>query len=63
MTVMLLVTLVPATVISGRAFDIDDVILNTSGALVGCVCCWAGGWGLAMRPRRRVRGRHDSQEA
>ncbi|MFD8765965.1 hypothetical protein ACFV03_44670 [Streptomyces mirabilis] len=41
----------------------DDVILNTTGALVGCVCCWAGGWGLAMRPRRRVRGRHDSQEA
>ncbi|MGW2972762.1 VanZ family protein [Streptomyces mirabilis] len=42
-TVMLLVTLVQVTVISGRAFDIDDVIPNTSGVLVGCVCCWAGG--------------------
>ncbi|MFD7488609.1 MULTISPECIES: VanZ family protein [Streptomyces] len=40
---MLLVTLVPATVISGRACDIDGVILNTTGALVGCVCCWADG--------------------
>ncbi|QDO37177.1 VanZ family protein [Streptomyces sp. RLB3-17] len=40
---MPLVTLVQATVISGRAFDIDDGILNTTGALVGCVCCWAGG--------------------
>ncbi|MFC9634380.1 VanZ family protein [Streptomyces mirabilis] len=60
---MPLVTLVQATVISGRAFDIDDAILNTSGALVGCVCCWAGGWGLAVRPRRRVRDRRDAQEA
>ncbi|MER5668889.1 VanZ family protein [Streptomyces mirabilis] len=36
---MLLAALVQATVITGRAFDIDDVTLNTSGALVGCVCC------------------------
>ncbi|MFE4630506.1 VanZ family protein [Streptomyces mirabilis] len=60
---MLLVTLVPAAVTNGHAFDIDDVILNTSGALVGCVCRWAGGWGLAVRPRRRVRDRRDSEEA
>lgn len=33
--VMLLVELVQGTLITGRAFDIDDVILNTSGALVG----------------------------
>ncbi|MFH9967816.1 hypothetical protein ACH4PR_41745 [Streptomyces mirabilis] len=60
---MLLVTLVPAAVTSGHAFGIDAGILNTTGALVGCVCCWAGGWGLAVRPRRRVRDRRDSQEA
>jgi glycopeptide antibiotics resistance protein len=36
-TAVLLVTLVQATVITWRAFDIDDVILNTSGALVGCL--------------------------
>lgn len=30
---MPLVTLVQATVISGRAFDIDDVILNTRACL------------------------------
>ncbi|MFD7604283.1 VanZ family protein [Streptomyces mirabilis] len=60
---MLLVTLVPAAVTNGHAFDVDDVILNTTGALVGCGCCWAGAWGLAVRPRRRVRGRHNSEEA
>ena len=34
-TVMLLVELVQGALITGRAFDIDDVILNTTGALVG----------------------------
>jgi glycopeptide antibiotics resistance protein len=33
--VMLLVELVQGAVITGRAFDIDDVILNTAGALLG----------------------------
>ncbi|WP_327434020.1 VanZ family protein [Streptomyces sp. NBC_01236] len=33
--VMLLVELVQGALITGRAFDIDDVILNTVGALVG----------------------------
>ncbi|WP_079052873.1 VanZ family protein [Streptomyces phaeochromogenes] len=33
--VMMLVELVQGAVITGRAFDVDDVILNTSGALVG----------------------------
>lgn len=33
--VMLLVELIQGAVITGRAFDIDDVILNTSGALLG----------------------------
>ncbi|MCX4903201.1 VanZ family protein [Streptomyces sp. NBC_00878] len=32
---MLLVELVQGALITGRAFDIDDVILNTSGALIG----------------------------
>jgi VanZ family protein len=35
--VMLLVELVQGAVITGRAFDIDDVILNTTGALLGYV--------------------------
>lgn len=34
-TVMLLVETVQGTLVTGRAFDVDDVILNTSGALVG----------------------------
>ncbi|WP_254401394.1 VanZ family protein [Streptomyces sp. AC555_RSS877] len=34
-TVMLLVEFAQGALITGRAFDIDDVILNTAGALVG----------------------------
>ncbi|MGW7256678.1 VanZ family protein [Streptomyces sp. NPDC054834] len=34
-TVMLLVELAQGTLVTGRAFDVDDVILNTTGALVG----------------------------
>ncbi|MFJ3639795.1 VanZ family protein [Streptomyces sp. NPDC090108] len=33
--VMLMVELTQGALITGRAFDIDDVILNTSGALIG----------------------------
>ncbi|WP_245687405.1 VanZ family protein [Streptacidiphilus griseoplanus] len=33
--VMLLVELVQGTVVEGRSFDIDDVILNTTGSLLG----------------------------
>jgi glycopeptide antibiotics resistance protein len=33
--VMLMVELVQGALITGRAFDIDDVILNTAGALIG----------------------------
>ncbi|MFI9648147.1 VanZ family protein [Streptomyces sp. NPDC052040] len=33
--VMLLVELAQGALITGRAFDIDDVILNTTGALIG----------------------------
>ena len=32
---MVLVELVQGAIVTGRAFDIDDVILNTSGALIG----------------------------
>jgi len=34
-TVMLMVELVQGAMITGRAFDIDDVLLNTTGALIG----------------------------
>ncbi|GGW93768.1 VanZ family protein [Streptomyces malachitofuscus] len=33
--VMLLVEFAQGSLVTGRAFDIDDVILNTSGALIG----------------------------
>ncbi|MFG2793340.1 VanZ family protein [Streptomyces sp. NPDC048419] len=35
--VMLLVEFAQGALITGRAFDIDDVILNTTGALIGYV--------------------------
>ncbi|CAL9626890.1 hypothetical protein SUDANB96_06013 [Streptomyces sp. enrichment culture] len=34
-TVMLLVEMAQGALVTGRAFDIDDVLLNTAGALVG----------------------------
>ncbi|MET8326578.1 VanZ family protein [Streptomyces sp. NPDC005181] len=34
-TVMVVIELVQGALVAGRAFDIDDVILNTSGALLG----------------------------
>jgi len=34
-TVMLLVEFAQGALVTGRAFDIDDVILNTAGALIG----------------------------
>jgi glycopeptide antibiotics resistance protein len=36
-TVMLLVEFAQGALITGRAFDIDDVILTTSGALIGWI--------------------------
>lgn len=53
--VMLLVELVQGTLITGRAFDIDDVILNTSGALVGYLLLGRR-IGRAVHPRSRRRG-------
>ncbi|MEU8876655.1 VanZ family protein [Streptomyces javensis] len=50
--VMVAVETVQGLIVEGRAFDIDDVILNTSGALIGYVV--VGRWlGRALHPRRR----------
>ncbi|MGW0392926.1 VanZ family protein [Streptomyces sp. NPDC003042] len=50
--VMILVELVQGALITGRAFDIDDVLLNTTGALIGYLLI--GLWlGRAVHPRRR----------
>ncbi|SDJ54220.1 VanZ family protein [Streptomyces indicus] len=64
--VMLCVEVVQGAVITGRAFDIDDVLLNTTGALLGYLLV---GRRLARRihppRRRRFRwyGRPDEAEA
>ncbi|MCS0605483.1 VanZ family protein [Streptomyces sp. LP11] len=50
--VMLMVELVQGALITGRAFDIDDVILNTSGALLGWL--FLGRW-LGRTVHARVR--------
>ncbi|GAX49480.1 hypothetical protein AQJ27_01180 [Streptomyces olivochromogenes] len=60
--VMLLVELVQGTLITGRAFDIDDVILNTSGALVGYLLLGRR-MGRAVHPKRRRQGRRNRREA
>ncbi|WP_241787960.1 VanZ family protein [Streptomyces sp. PRh5] len=50
--VMVAVETAQGLIVEGRAFDIDDVILNTSGALIGYVV--VGRWlGRALHPRRR----------
>ncbi|WP_351225669.1 VanZ family protein [Streptomyces sp. NPDC002133] len=50
--VMVLVELVQGALITGRAFDIDDVILNTTGALIGYLVVGRR-LGRAVHPRRR----------
>ncbi|MFB7502040.1 VanZ family protein [Streptomyces broussonetiae] len=50
--VMLLVELMQGTMITGRAFDIDDVILNTTGALLAYLLLGRR-LGRAVHPRRR----------
>jgi glycopeptide antibiotics resistance protein len=52
--VMLLVELVQGALITGRSFDIDDVILNTTGALVGYLLLGRR-FGRAVHPKKRVR--------
>ncbi|WP_307533893.1 VanZ family protein [Streptomyces sp. V3I8] len=53
-TAMLLVEVVQGMFITGRAFDIDDVILNTSGALIGYLLLGRR-MSRAVHPRRRDR--------
>lgn len=60
--VMLLVELVQGTLITGRAFDIDDVILNTSGALVGYLLLGRR-MGRAVHPKRRRQGLRNRRGA
>ncbi|MEN8655554.1 VanZ family protein [Streptomyces sp. 21So2-11] len=50
--VMILVELVQGALITGRAFDIDDVLLNTTGALIGYLLIGLR-LGRAVHPRRR----------
>lgn len=54
-TVMLLVEFAQGALITGRAFDIDDVILNTGGALVGYLL-------LGRRLGRAVHARKQRRE-
>ncbi|WP_344362356.1 VanZ family protein [Streptomyces gobitricini] len=49
--VMLLVELVQGALITGRAFDVDDVLLNTTGALLGYLLIGRR-LGRAVHPRR-----------
>ncbi|CAL9604110.1 VanZ family protein [Streptomyces sp. enrichment culture] len=50
--VMTLVELVQGALITGRAFDVDDVILNSAGALLGYLLLGRR-LGRAVHPRRR----------
>ncbi|MFD3723334.1 VanZ family protein [Streptomyces sp. NPDC058674] len=51
MVVMTLVELVQGALVTGRAFDVDDVILNTAGALLGYLLIGRR-LGRAVHPRR-----------
>ncbi|MFH7594602.1 VanZ family protein [Streptomyces racemochromogenes] len=50
--VMTLVELIQGALVTGRAFDVDDVILNTAGALLGYLLLGRR-MGRAVHPRRR----------
>ncbi|MEU8033137.1 VanZ family protein [Streptomyces sp. NPDC049099] len=54
--VMLMVELAQGALVTGRAFDIDDVLLNTAGALLGWLLL---GRRLGRAVHRRVRTRHS----
>ncbi|MFI8522387.1 VanZ family protein [Streptomyces sp. NPDC085481] len=51
---MLIVELIQGALITGRAFDIDDVLLNISGALIGYLLSGRR-LGRAVHPRTRRR--------
>jgi glycopeptide antibiotics resistance protein len=50
--VMLLVELAQGVLVTGRAFDVDDVLLNTTGAVIGYLLIGRR-LGRAVHPRRR----------
>ncbi|WP_411104325.1 VanZ family protein [Streptomyces sp. cmx-4-9] len=50
--VMTLVELIQGALVAGRAFDVDDIILNTAGALLGYLFLGRR-MGRAVHPRRR----------
>ncbi|GGV56332.1 VanZ family protein [Streptomyces longisporoflavus] len=50
--VMLLVELAQGMLVTGRAFDVDDVLLNTTGAVLGYLLVGRR-LGRAVHPRRR----------
>lgn len=50
--VMLLVEAAQGILVTGRAFDVDDVLLNTAGALIGYLLAGRR-LGRALHPRRR----------
>ncbi|KAB1139534.1 VanZ family protein [Streptomyces luteolifulvus] len=52
--VMLLVEFAQGALVTGRAFDIDDVLLNTTGALIGFLL-------LGRRLSRAVHAREQSR--
>ncbi|MFF4504320.1 VanZ family protein [Streptomyces sp. NPDC001401] len=54
--VMLLVEFAQGALVTGRAFDIDDVILNTTGALIGYVLLGRR-MGRAVHARERLHSR------
>lgn len=55
--VIVVVELVQGALVAGRAFDIDDVILNTTGALLGYLLLGR----LSESPLPRARGRTGAQ--
>ncbi|MFF4957783.1 VanZ family protein [Streptomyces sp. NPDC001222] len=59
--VMLLVELAQGALVTGRAFDIDDVILNTTGALLGYLLLGRR-LGRAVHARVRRRGDTDREK-
>ncbi|MFF3289302.1 VanZ family protein [Streptomyces sp. NPDC003023] len=71
--VMALVELVQGAIVAGRAFDVDDVILNTTGALIGYVVlgrrlgrAWRGRRGEARpgrpEPETKEPGEREAEE-
>ncbi|MFJ8663451.1 VanZ family protein [Streptomyces sp. NPDC093795] len=61
---MLIVELIQGALITGRAFDVDDVLLNTTGALAGYLAVGRRiGRAVHPRTRRRWWRRHPARPA